>query len=163
MKKILVISDTHGYIDDRILHYAKNSDEVWHAGDIGDFSVVDQLSSVSRIKAVFGNIDGEILRRETKEYLIFKIKNIKVLMIHIAGRIEHYNSKTRNLIIENKPDLLICGHSHILKVSKDTKFKLLHINPGAAGKVGFHKEKTIIRFDLLNEKIQNMQVVKLDN
>ena len=83
-------------------------------------------------------------------------------MIHIAGRIESYNSKTRDLIKENKPDLLVCGHSHILKVSRDNKFNLLHINPGAAGNVGFHREKTIIRFDVNNEKIQNMQVVKLD-
>jgi putative phosphoesterase len=112
---------------------------------------------------VFGNIDGDVLRRETKEYLIFNIESIKILMIHIAGRIESYNSKTKKLIIENKPDLLVCGHSHILKVARDRKFNLLHINPGAAGKVGFHKEKTIIRFDISNKKIQNMQVVKLDN
>ena len=161
--KIGIISDTHNYISEKTIKYLSECDEIWHAGDIGSIDILNQLEKISLTRAVFGNIDGEILRRETKEYLIFKIKNIKVLMIHIAGRIEHYNSKTRNLIIENKPDLLICGHSHILKVSKDTKFKLLHINPGAAGKVGFHKEKTIIRFDLLNEKIQNMQVVKLDN
>ncbi|MAS39246.1 MAG: YfcE family phosphodiesterase [Flammeovirgaceae bacterium] len=161
--KIGIISDTHNYLSEKTIKYLSECDEIWHAGDIGSIDILNQLEKISLTRAVFGNIDGEILRRETKEYLIFKIKNIKVLMIHIAGRIEHYNSKTRNLIIENKPDLLICGHSHILKVSKDTKFKLLHINPGAAGKVGFHKEKTIIRFDLLNEKIQNMQVVKLDN
>ncbi len=161
--KIGIISDTHNYLSEKTIKYLSECDEIWHAGDIGSIDILNQLEKISLTRAVFGNIDGEILRRETKEYLIFKIKNIKVLMIHIAGRIEHYNSKTRNLIIENKPDLLICGHSHILKVSKDTKFKLLHINPGAAGKVGIHKEKTIIRFDLLNEKIQNMQVVKLDN
>lgn len=161
--KIGIISDTHNYLSEKTIKYLSECDEIWHAGDIGSIDILNQLEKISLTRAVFGNIDGEVLRRETKEYLIFKIKNIKVLMIHIAGRIEHYNSKTRNLIIENKPDLLICGHSHILKVSKDTKFKLLHINPGAAGKVGFHKEKTIIRFDLLNEKIQNMQVVKLDN
>ena len=161
--KIGIISDTHNYLSEKTIKYLSECDEIWHAGDIGSIDILNQLEKISLTRAVFGNIDGEILRRETKEYLIFKIKNNKVLMIHIAGRIEHYNSKTRNLIIENKPDLLICGHSHILKVSKDTKFKLLHINPGAAGKVGFHKENTIIRFDLLNEKIQNMQVVKLDN
>ena len=160
--KIGIISDTHNYLSKKTVKYLSECNEIWHAGDIGSIEILNELEKISLTRAVFGNIDGDVLRRETKEYLIFKIKNIKVLMIHIAGRIEYYNSKTRNLIIKNKPDLLVCGHSHILKVSKDSKFDLLHINPGAAGKVGFHKEKTIIRFDLLKGKIQNMQVVKLD-
>jgi putative phosphoesterase len=161
--KIGIISDTHNYLSKKTVKYLSECDEIWHAGDIGSIDILNKLHKISTTRAVFGNIDGDVLRRETKEYLIFNIESIKILMIHIAGRIESYNSKTKKLIIENKPDLLVCGHSHILKVARDRKFNLLHINPGAAGKVGFHKEKTIIRFDISNKKIQNMQVVKLDN
>ena len=160
--KVGIISDTHNYLSKKTINYLSECDEIWHAGDIGTINILNRLEKISYTRAVYGNIDGDLLRREIKEYVVFKIKKIKVLMIHIAGRIESYNSKTRDLIKENKPDLLVCGHSHILKVSRDNKFNLLHINPGAAGNVGFHREKTIIRFDVNNEKIQNMQVVKLD-
>ncbi len=160
--KIGIISDTHNYLSNKTIKYLSECDEIWHAGDIGSINILSKLEEISATRAVYGNIDDEILRRETSEYLIFNIKNIKILMIHIAGRIEHYNSKTRNLITENNPDLLVCGHSHILKVARDKKFDLLHINPGAAGNIGFHKQKTIIRFDIVNKKIENMQVVKLD-
>ena len=114
--KVGIISDTHNYLSKKTIKYLSECDEIWHAGDIGTIDILNRLEKISYTRAVYGNIDGDLLRREIKEYVVFKIKKIKVLMIHIAGRIESYNSKTRNLIKENKPDLLVCGHSHILKL-----------------------------------------------
>tara|TARA_B100001093_G_scaffold353231_1_gene337700 strand:- start:15 stop:509 length:495 start_codon:yes stop_codon:yes gene_type:complete len=161
MKKILVISDTHGYIDDRILHYAKNSDEVWHAGDIGDFSVVDQLSSVSKIKAVFGNIDDHNIRKVCPEKNIFICDELKVYIVHIGGYPGSYNKKIKNELIDIRPDIFISGHSHILKIQNDKKNNILHLNPGAAGKIGFHSVRTMIRFEINEKKINNLEVIQL--
>ena len=161
MKKILVISDTHGYIDDRILHYAKNSDEVWHAGDIGDFSVIDQLSSVSKIKAVFGNIDDHNIRKVYDEKNIFICDELKVYIVHIGGYPGSYNKKIKNELIDIEPDIFISGHSHILKIQNDKKNNILHLNPGAAGKIGFHSVRTMIRFEINEKKINNLEVIQL--
>lgn len=161
MKKILVISDTHGYIDDRILHYAKNSDEVWHAGDIGDFSVIDQLSSVSKIKAVFGNIDDHNIRKVCPEKNIFICDKLKVYIVHIGGYPGSYNKKIKNELIDIRPDIFISGHSHILKIQNDKKNNILHLNPGAAGKIGFHSVRTMIRFEINEKKINNLEVIQL--
>lgn len=161
MKKILVISDTHGYIDDRILHYAKNSDEVWHAGDIGDFSVIDQLSSVSKIKAVYGNIDDHDIRKVYHEKNIFICDELKVYIIHIGGYPGSYNKKIKNELIDIGPDIFISGHSHILKIQNDKKNNILHLNPGAAGKIGFHSIRTMIRFEINEKKINNLEVIQL--
>ena len=161
MKKILVISDTHGYIDDRILHYAKNSDEVWHAGDIGDFSVIDQLSSVSKIKAVFGNIDDHNIRKVYPEKNIFICDELKVYIVHIGGYPGSYNKKIKNELIDIEPDIFISGHSHILKIQNDKKNNILHLNPGAAGKIGFHSVRTMIRFEINEKKINNLEVIQL--
>ena len=161
MKKILVISDTHGYIDDRILHYAKNSDEVWHAGDIGDFSVIDQLSSVSKIKAVFGNIDDHNIRKVFPEKNIFICDELKVYIVHIGGYPGSYNKKIKNELIDIRPDIFISGHSHILKIQNDKKNNILHLNPGAAGKIGFHSVRTMIRFEINEKKINNLEVIQL--
>jgi putative phosphoesterase len=160
MKKILLISDTHSYIDDRIIHYAKNADQVWHAGDIGNIKVIDCLKEVSKVKAVYGNIDNKIIRNEYPENLRFKCEEVDVWITHIGGYPNRYNQKIKNKINENPPDLFICGHSHILKVINDKKLNLLHINPGAIGKTGFHNVRTMVRFELSKKEIKNLEIIE---
>jgi putative phosphoesterase len=160
MKKILLISDTHSYIDDRIIHYAKNADQVWHAGDIGNIKVIDCLKEVSKVKAVYGNIDNKIIRNEYPENLRFKCEEVDVWITHIGGYPNRYNQKIKNKINENPPDLFICGHSHILKVINDKKLNLLHINPGAIGKTGFHNVRTMVRFEISKKEIKNLEIIE---
>ena len=160
MKKILLISDTHGYIDDRIIQYAKESDETWHAGDIGELKVVDEIKKVTTLRAVHGNIDNNKIRAEYAEDLRFKIEDMKIWITHIGGYPKKYNLRIRQEINSNPPDVFICGHSHILKVINDNKLNLLHINPGAIGKHGFHQVRTMIRFQIIKSKIQNLEVIE---
>ena len=160
MKKILLISDTHGYIDDRIIQYAKESDETWHAGDIGELKVVDELKKVTTLRAVHGNIDNSKIRAEYAENLRFKIEDMKIWITHIGGYPNKYNQRIRQEIYNDPPDIFICGHSHILKVINDNKLNLLHINPGAIGKHGFHHVRTMIRFKIIKSKIQNLEVIE---
>lgn len=160
MKKILLISDTHGYIDDRIIQYAKESDETWHAGDIGELKVVDEIKKVTTLRAVYGNIDNSKIRAEYAENLRFKIEDVKIWITHIGGYPNKYNLRIRQEINSNPPDVFICGHSHILKVINDNKLNLLHINPGAIGKHGFHQVRTMIRFQIIKSKIQNLEVIE---
>ena len=160
MKKILLISDTHGYIDDRIIQYAKESDETWHAGDIGELKVVDEIKKVTTLKAVHGNIDNSKIRAEYAEDLRFKIEDMEIWITHIGGYPNKYNLRIRQEINYNPPDVFICGHSHILKVMNDNKLNLLHINPGAIGKHGFHQARTMIRFQIIKSKIQNLEVIE---
>ena len=160
MKKILLISDTHGYIDDRIIQYAKQSDETWHAGDIGELKVIDELKKVTTIRAVHGNIDNNKIRAEYPENLRFQVEEMKIWITHIGGYPNKYNKRIRQEINTNPPDIFICGHSHILKVINDKKLNVLHINPGAIGKHGFHHVRTMIRFEIMNSKIQNLEVIE---
>ena len=160
MKKILLISDTHGYIDDRIIQYAKESDETWHAGDIGELKVVDEIKKVTTLRAVHGNIDNSKIRAEYAEDLRFKIEDMKIWITHIGGYPNKYNLRIRQEINSNPPNVFICGHSHILKVINDNKLNLLHINPGAIGKHGFHQVRTMIRFQIIKSKIQNLEVIE---
>ena len=160
MKKILLISDTHGYIDDRIIQYAKQSDETWHAGDIGELKVTDELKKVTTLRAVHGNIDNNKIRAEYPENLRFQIEDMKIWITHIGGYPNKYNQRIRQEINSNPPDIFICGHSHILKIINDKKLDLLHINPGAIGKHGFHHVRTMIRFEIMNSKIQNLEVIE---
>tara|TARA_B100001063_G_scaffold239502_1_gene263126 strand:+ start:19 stop:510 length:492 start_codon:yes stop_codon:yes gene_type:complete len=160
MKKILLISDTHGYIDDRIIQYAKESDETWHAGDIGGLKVVDELKKVTNLRAVHGNIDNSEIRAEYAENLRFKIEDMKIWITHIGGYPNKYNQRIRQEINTDPPDIFICGHSHILKVINDNKLNLLYINPGAIGKHGFHHVRTMIRFEIMKSKIQNLEVIE---
>lgn len=160
MKKILLISDTHGYIDDRIIQYAKESDETWHAGDIGELKVVDELKKVTTLRAVHGNIDNSKIRAEYAENLRFKIEDMKIWITHIGGYPNKYNQRIRQEIYNDPPDIFICGHSHILKVINDNKLNLLYINPGAIGKHGFHHVRTMIRFEIIKSKIQNLEVIE---
>jgi hypothetical protein len=160
MKKILLISDTHGYIDDRIIQYAKQSDETWHAGDIGELKVTDELKKVTTLRAVHGNIDNNKIRAEYPENLRFQIEEMKIWITHIGGYPNKYNQRIRQEINSNPPDIFICGHSHILKIINDKKLDLLHINPGAIGKHGFHHVRTMIRFEIMKNKIQNLEVIE---
>ena len=160
MKKILLISDTHGYIDDRIIQYAKQSDETWHAGDIGELKVTDELKKVTTLRAVHGNIDNNKIRAEYPENLRFQIEEMKIWITHIGGYPNKYNQRIRQEIYTNPPDIFICGHSHILKVINDKKLDCLHINPGAIGKHGFHQVRTMIRFEIMKSKIQNLEVIE---
>ncbi|MXO35097.1 YfcE family phosphodiesterase [Apibacter sp. B3889] len=161
MRKILLLSDTHSYIDDRILEYASQADEVWHAGDIGDIKVSETLKkTVPVFKAVYGNIDGTEIRKEFPLNLRFFCENVDVWMTHIGGYPGKYAPIIREEIKLNPPKLFICGHSHILKVMNDKKLHLLHMNPGAIGIYGFHKVRTMLRFEINQETIQNLEVIE---
>lgn len=161
MKKILLLSDTHSYIDDRILHYVDSVDEVWHAGDIGDITVTDQILIRKPLRAVYGNIDNNTIRSTFPLHQRFTIENVSVWITHIGGYPPKYNATTREELKVNPPRLFICGHSHILKVIPDAKLGLIHMNPGAAGKHGFHKVRTMLRFEINKDKIENLEVIEL--
>lgn len=159
--KILLLSDTHSYIDDRILHYAAQADEVWHCGDFGNKQVIEALQAVKPLRGVYGNIDGTEVRQFFPEVNRFTCQQVQVLMIHIGGYPAHYTALATQEIQVNKPKLFISGHSHILKVQYDPKYKLLHLNPGAAGNYGWHKVRTMLRFEIEGEEIKNLEVIEL--
>lgn len=161
MKKVLVISDTHSYIDDRIIKYASEADYVIHAGDIGSFDVIRKLKSVSEVLFVYGNIDGNEIRSESNKFEFFKIDDLKILLTHISGKTPKYNKETLIKIKEHNPDLLIAGHSHILKIQYDKINKLVFLNPGAAGRHGFHLKRTMLRFEIKLNKIENLEIIEL--
>jgi len=161
MKKILLLSDTHSYIDATILKYVKQADEVWHSGDIGDLKVTDAIKALKPLRAVYGNIDDSKARLEFPENNRFICEGVDVLITHIGGYPGRYNMRIKNEIYSNPPKLFICGHSHILKVMPDKKLNLLHMNPGAIGTHGFHKARTMLRFTIDNSKIDNLEVIEL--
>lgn len=160
MKKILLLSDTHSYIDDRILEYAQQADEIWHAGDIGDISVTDKLAEIKPLRAVYGNIDDNKARAEFPLNNRFTLEGVDIWITHIGGYPGKYNPAIRKEITENPPKLFICGHSHILKVMPDKQLGLIHMNPGAVGKHGFQKVRTMLRFELNDGKIENLEVIE---
>jgi len=160
--KIGLISDTHSYLDSEIVQHFKDCDEIWHAGDIGDISVIHSLEKIALVRAVFGNIDGNDIRKQFKEHLMFSIQGLKIWITHIGGYPGNNNRDLKSKIHHLKPDLFICGHSHILKITRDPIIKnLIHMNPGAAGKYGFHKVKTLITFEIKHGKITNVNVIEL--
>lgn len=161
MTKILLLSDTHAHIDEAILKYARQADEIWHAGDIGSLAVTDALRKIKPVRAVYGNIDDKDIQMEFPLNDRFKCENVKVLITHIGGYPPKYNSRTKALIGEIRPKLFICGHSHILKVMWDKKLGVLHMNPGASGKHGFHQIRTMLRFVIDGEDIKNLEIVEL--
>jgi putative phosphoesterase len=161
LKKIGLLSDTHGYLDPKILNHFEKCDEVWHAGDIGSIEVAEQLSNFKKLKAVSGNIDGQNIRSIHPADHIFLCEEVKVFITHIGGYPGNYFPEAGKKINEHRPGLFICGHSHILKVMRDAKYNLLHMNPGAAGKSGFHKMRTILRFEINGKKIENLEVIEL--
>lgn len=162
MKKIVLLSDTHSFIDAQILKYVRQADEVWHAGDIGAINVADTLQKETPLRAVYGNIDDKNVRAEYPLDAKFNCEGVSVWMTHIGGYPNKYNQRIREEIRRNPPKLFISGHSHILKVQFDQKLNLLHMNPGAAGKHGFHKVRTLLRFALNNGEIKNLEVVELE-
>ena len=163
MKKILLLSDTHSYLDEKILKYVRLADEVWHAGDIGDLAVTDELKKLKPLRAVYGNIDNAEARSEFPLNNRFWCEKVDVLITHIGGYPGKYNASIREELQKNPPKLFICGHSHILKVIFDKKLNLLHMNPGAAGIHGFHQVRTMLRFEIDGDKIQNLEIIELGN
>ena len=160
MKKILLLSDTHGYIDDKILSYCKLADEVWHAGDIGSIEVVDKIKQLKPFKGVYGNIDNNLIRNKFPIDQRFSCENIKVWITHIGGYPSRYSKRISDRLKSEKVDLFICGHSHILRVMNDKKHDLLHINPGAIGKHGFHNKRTMVRFEIDRKRIENLEIIE---
>ncbi|MEQ5789652.1 metallophosphoesterase family protein [Muricauda sp. NFXS6] len=161
MTKILLLSDTHGHMDKTILKYAAQADEIWHAGDIGSLSVTDQLEALKPVRGVHGNIDDHVVQKEFPENNRFMCEGVDVWITHIGGYPNRYDVRVREEIRNNPPKLFICGHSHILKVMNDKKLKLLHMNPGACGKHGFHQVRTMLRFVIDGDKISDLEVVEL--
>ena len=161
MKKIGLLSDTHSYLDERILHHLSGSDEIWHAGDFGTTAVAEELATVAPLRGVYGNIDGRDVRDTQPLVQAFDIEGLRVLMTHIGGYPGHYSPAARALLQQERPGLFISGHSHILKVMPDAKLGLLHLNPGAAGRHGFHKVRTLLRFEVVAGKVQQLQVIEL--
>ena len=150
MKKIGIISDTHSFWDDSFDKYFSNCDEIWHAGDIGDLKITDKLGEIAPLKGVYGNIDNDKIRQEFPLNQYMEYGNHKVLMTHIGGKPYNYYKNSKQEIEKFKPTIFVCGHSHICKVIYDKKYNMLYINPGAAGIVGFHKVRTIVRFELIH-------------
>lgn len=161
MTRILLLSDTHSFVDDQILKYVRQADEVWHAGDIGDLIVTDTIKKNKPLRAVYGNIDNHEARLEFPLHNRFTCESVDVWITHIGGYPGKYSPAIREEITKNPPKLFICGHSHILKVQFDKKLNLLHMNSGAAGKHGFHQVRTMLRFEIDGEKIQNLEVIEL--
>lgn len=161
MKKILLLSDTHSHIDDQIIKYVKQADEVWHAGDIGDLIVTDTIKELKPLRAVYGNIDDKDARAEFPLNNRFELEGVSVWITHIGGYPKRYNQRVREDLKANPPKLFICGHSHILKVIYDKDLELLHLNPGAAGKHGFHKVRTMLRFSLDKGDIKDLEIIEM--
>lgn len=162
VKKILLLSDTHGYVDDTMRRYGAEADEIWHAGDIGDLAVTDALREVAPLKAVFGNIDDDRARREFPLHQRFLCEAVDVWITHIGGYPGHYNPTIRSELHLNPPRLFVCGHSHILRVMNDPKLGLLHMNPGAIGKHGFHAVRTMLRFTIEGADIRQLEVIEME-
>lgn len=161
MKKILLLSDTHSHWDERLEYYAKGADELWHAGDFGSKVVVEKLQAIAPLRGVYGNIDGAELRAEFPEYLDFTLEGVRVLMLHIGGYPTRYSPRAKELLKNGPFSLFISGHSHILKVMHDRDLNLLHLNPGAAGKSGWHKVRTLLSFSMDEGDIKDLQVIEL--
>lgn len=159
--KIALLSDTHSHMDERILEMCRGCDEIWHAGDIGNLAVTDALEKLAPVRAVYGNIDDHVARRTFPLHQRFEINGLRVWITHIGGYPGRYNKGIREELAKGGVDLFICGHSHILKVMYDQKHKLLHMNPGAAGISGFHKVRTMLRFQILEGKVTALEAIEL--
>ena len=163
MKRIGLLSDTHDYLNPAIFDYFSSCDELWHAGDFGTAKVAEALLKFKPLRGVYGNIDGPDIRSQYPKELVFTCEEVKVLMLHIGGYPPKYNAESKKALLLHKPQLFICGHSHILKIMYDEKLSCLHINPGAAGRQGWHKIPTIVRFDIEGKDIKNCEVIELKN
>lgn len=161
MKKIGLLSDTHHYLDDAVFKYFDQCDEIWHGGDFGTEEIIDKLEGFKPLRGVYGNIDGYDVRSRMPEVNSFTCEEVKVLMIHIGGYPGRYSPLAKKEMALHKPGLFISGHSHILKVIYDDKLSCLHINPGAAGKQGWHQTRTLIRFEIHDQDIRQCEVIGL--
>ena len=161
MKKIAIISDTHSFIDSKIHELISDCHEIWHAGDFGFSDDIQEFLKTYNVRGVYGNIDGNEIRKIYPKIQKFKCENVKILMTHIGGYPKKYKPEIKEIINSYKPDLYICGHSHILKIMYDKDYSLLHINPGSAGREGFHKMKTIVLLKINKNDISNIKVVEL--
>lgn len=159
--KIGLLSDTHGYLDDAVLKHFEKCDEIWHAGDFGSMEVIEKLEAFKPLRGVYGNIDDKDIRLKFPEHLRFHCEQVDVWMTHIGGYPGKYSPLVKPEILNNPPKLFITGHSHILKVQFDPKLQLLHLNPGAAGKQGWHQIRTAMRFEINGDKIENLEVIEL--
>ena len=160
--KIGLLSDTHGSLDPKVFSYFEACDEIWHAGDIGTVSVFEQLESFKPMRAVYGNIDGADIRARCPKDLHFECEGCLVWITHIGGYPPRYNREVKPQLVGSPPDLFICGHSHILKIGRDPALSnMLYINPGAAGVYGFHKIKTLVRFEIDQGICRDLQVIEL--
>ena len=158
MKRIGIISDTHGTFDDTLRRFLQNVDEIWHAGDFGSLELADEIAAFKPLRGVYGNIDGGMTRRVFKEFACFECEKKRVLMTHIGGYPRHYSPQAVGMIQSAKPDIFVSGHSHILKVMYDPVYSLLHINSGAAGEYGVHKVRTAVRFTIDGDDIRDMEI-----
>ena len=163
MKRIGLISDTHSFLDEAVFEHFKNCDEIWHAGDFGDGVAQGLTSRVTLLRGVYGNIDGQDIRTEFPEQLVFMCEEVKVMMRHIGGYPPRYNAETKKELLIHQPQLFISGHSHILKIMFDDKLQCLHMNPGAAGKQGWHKVRTLIRFKIDGKEMKDCEVIELES
>ncbi|MBX2905627.1 MAG: metallophosphoesterase family protein [Taibaiella sp.] len=161
MTRIGLISDTHDFLDDAVFRHFEQCDEIWHAGDFGTSAIADKLKAVKPLRGVYGNIDGNDIRAEYPEKLVFECEGVRVLMIHIGGYPGRYSATAKQAIAAYKPQLFISGHSHILKVMYDDKYQCLHMNPGAAGRHGWHKVRTLIRFVIDGIEMKHCEVIEL--
>ncbi len=161
MTKIGLISDTHHFLDDTVFEHFRNCDEIWHGGDFGTIEIAEKLSAFRPLKGVYGNIDGPDIRLVYPEQIVFKCEEVRVMMRHIGGYPPKYNPETMKQLLMHQPQLFISGHSHILKVMYDEKLNCLHMNPGAAGKQGWHKVRTLIRFVIDGKEMKDCEVIEL--
>lgn len=159
--RIGLISDTHGWLDARVKEHFANCDEIWHAGDIGSLSVSEELASWKPLRAVWGNVDGGEIRKSFPEHLQFSINGVRVWITHIGGKPPRYNRDVITELRTSPPDLFICGHSHILSVQFDEKLKMMYMNPGAAGRHGWHQMRTLLRFTIDAGKLKDLEVIEL--
>ena len=160
MKKIILLSDSHHSLDERIFPHLKECDEIWHAGDIGNLEVTDKLKTFAPLRAVYGNIDDHTARKEFREVTYFKCQSLKVMMTHIGGYPGRYEKGIKEILENKRPDLFISGHSHILKVMHDKELDIIHMNPGAIGNYGWHKVKTILSFTVDGKEIKDLRVIE---
>jgi putative phosphoesterase len=163
MKRIGLLSDTHGHLDETLLKHLKQCDEIWHAGDIGNIQTADELAKIAPLKAVHGNIDGQDVRAVHPQHQRFQCEEVDVWITHIGGYPKRYDQRVKPEIFNNPPQLFISGHSHILKVLFDKELNLLHMNPGAAGIQGFHKVQTLLKFTIDGKDIKDLEVVEFGN
>lgn len=161
LKKIGLLSDTHGYLDPKIFTHFSDIDEIWHAGDVGSIDVIDKLRNFKPLRGVYGNIDDYLIRKELPEFLRFTCEGIDVLITHIGGRPGNFSRPVMEELKKGVPKLFICGHSHILLVKMDLKSKMLCMNPGACGNKGFHSVKTLLRFSVTDDRIHDLEAIEI--